>query len=214
MDIYQFRWFRWPTIYLYFFSWLCLSATVPIDKLLRGAKKPRVGVWVDEFTTCVCVASVNVDKDEKKKTMRELRYVHIVSIGALENAVCRVTGNIGACFFLPDPSHRPPQLGFRLVFCGGESAISLSLDQFAAKKISISNNNWVAVLPDSKLGVRQQWTRATSPNWSGWPILTHFGFPSEWQSWSLRNHVIFGHVTFFFVVDNFSKVPEMEKLCD
>jgi hypothetical protein len=45
--------------------------------------------------------------------MRELQYVRIVSTGALGSAV---TGNIAACFFLPDPSRRPPKLGF-VVWC-------------------------------------------------------------------------------------------------
>ena len=59
---------------------------------------------------CICVISVDVDNNEKKK--EELWYIHVVSNlesmpGTLGNAA-----NIGVCFFPPDPSHQPPQLGF------------------------------------------------------------------------------------------------------
>ena len=52
---------------------------------------------------------LTVDNDEKKK-QGELQYVRlrVVSTGALGNAI-----NTGVFFFLPDPSRRPPQLGFR-----------------------------------------------------------------------------------------------------
>jgi hypothetical protein len=57
---------------------------------LRGAKKPVVGAVV---THCICVV---------------LDGCCIVGVGALELAI-----DINVCFFLPEPSRRPPQLGFR-----------------------------------------------------------------------------------------------------
>jgi hypothetical protein len=68
---------------------------------LRGAKKPRAGV--DEFTgrRCVCVVSVNVDKDEEKKDNTVCTYYCVNKHVALDSAVtAAVTGN---------------QLGFRVL---------------------------------------------------------------------------------------------------
>ena len=76
---------------------------------MRGAKKPRAGVGV--FTgSFLCDVSV-FDNDEKRKKEEMRQYVHVVSMRAFGNS-----DNVGvdrADFFLPDPSRRPPQLGFR-----------------------------------------------------------------------------------------------------
>ena len=79
-------------------------------KWLQGVKKPRAGANVFTSRFCGCIVSVDVDNNKKKK--EELWHIHVVSNlksmpGTLGNAA-----NIGVCFFLPDPSCQPPQLGF------------------------------------------------------------------------------------------------------
>jgi hypothetical protein len=67
---------------------------------LRGAKKPVVGAVV---THCICVV---LDR-------------RCVAGVTLELAI-----DVNVCFFLPDPSRWPPQLGLRgLVLCGSEFAM-------------------------------------------------------------------------------------------
>lgn len=80
-------------------------------KRLRAAKKPRAGA--DAFTGgrfCVCVVSVDADNNEKKKRKEGLRYIHV---GSDSESMPGALGNAAIPFFLPDPSRRPPQLGFR-----------------------------------------------------------------------------------------------------
>ena len=72
---------------------------------LRGAKKPQAEVDMFTGRLCVCVVSVRVS---------------VLAGDVLGNAI---DSDISVFFFLPDPSHWPPQLRFRLVLWGNGFAI-------------------------------------------------------------------------------------------
>ena len=88
MDIYQFRWFRWPTIYLYFFSWLCLSATVQLLNLPRGSKFICSKIPISPTTLDFPAYLLQADVRHSNSHSLKLNLVHLQST-SVEQSLAR-----------------------------------------------------------------------------------------------------------------------------